>query len=80
MNMAILSEFFMWMTIINVLIIILTAVLFMLLKDIAVRIHGKMFGLSPEAICAALYGYLGVYKIVFIVFCLVPWLTLKIIS
>jgi hypothetical protein len=78
--MAVLSEFFMWMTIINALIIVLTAVLFLLLKDVAVRIHGKMFGISPEAISIALYGYLGVFKVVFIVFNLVPWLALKIIS
>ena len=41
-----------------------------------VRIHGSMFGLSPEFIKGALYGFLGVYKIVLIVFIFVPWIAL----
>ena len=50
------------------------------LKDVIQRVHGKMFGLSPEAINAFLYGWLGLYKIVFIVFVLTPWISLLIIS
>ena len=76
MNIAVLKEFFMWMTVINLGIFIFSAVMCMLLKDFIVRMHGKLFGLSPEAIKAMLYGFLGVYKIVFIVFVFVPWLAL----
>lgn len=80
MNVLMLKEFFMWMTVINVIIFIISALFCMLLKDFIGRMHGKMFGISPEAVQTALYGYLGVYKIVFIVFVLVPWLALLIIG
>ncbi len=80
MNIELLKECFMWMTVINLGIFILSAVLSMLLKDLIVRMHGRMFGISPEALKAILYGYLGLYKVVFIVFVLVPWLALLIID
>lgn len=80
MNIILLKDWFMWMTLINLGILIWSAVMCMLLKNFIVRMHGKLFGLSPEAIKATLYGFLGVYKIVFIVFVLVPWLALLILS
>jgi hypothetical protein len=78
--MEMLYELFMWMTVINLVVFIWSAVMCMLLKNLIVRIHGKLFGLSPEAIKATLYGFLGVYKIVFIVFVFVPWVALSIMT
>lgn len=80
MDISMLKEFFMWMTVINLLLFMWSAIMCMALKNFIVRFHGRLFGLSPEAIKASLYGFLGVYKIVFIVFVLVPWLALLIIS
>lgn len=80
MNMALLKEFFGWMTLINLLVFIIAVFASLLLRGIIQRIHGKMFGLTPEAINAFLYGYLGVYKIVFTVFVLIPWIALTIMS
>ncbi len=80
MNVLLLKDFFMWMTVINLGMLIFSAVMCIVLKDFIVRVHGKLFGLSPDAIKATLYGFLGVYKIVFIVFVFVPWLVLLIIS
>jgi bacteriorhodopsin len=37
-----------------------------------------MFGLSQDTVNAILYGFLGFYKLVFIVFVLVPWIALVI--
>ena len=79
MNIVVIKELFMWMTVINLVLFIWSAVMCMLLKNFIVRVHGKIFGLSPEAIRATLYGFLGLYKIVFIVFVFVPWLALVII-
>jgi len=64
--------------VINLGMLLWTAVMCMVLKNVIVRFHGKLFGLSPEAIKAALYGFLGVYKVLFIVFVLIPWLALLI--
>jgi len=80
MNLETLRELFMWMTVINLGIFIWSAVLCMVMKNFIARFHGRMFGLSPEAIKATLYGFLGVYKCILIVFVFVPWLALMIIS
>jgi len=80
MNLVILRELFMWMTVINLVIFMWSAIMCMAMKNFIARFHGRMFGLSPEAIKATLYGFLGVYKIVFIVFVFVPWLALLIMS
>ncbi len=80
MDINTLKEFFGWMTLINFGIFTLSAIMCMSAKGFIQRVHGKLFGLAPETINAFLYGYLGFYKIVFIVFVLVPWIALTIIS
>ena len=78
MDMVLLKEFFMWCTIVNFVIFMWAAIMCMFGQGLIQRVHGKMFGLAPETINAFLYGYLGFYKIVFIVFVLVPWIALTI--
>jgi hypothetical protein len=80
MDMAILKEFFMWCTLINLGLFMWSAIMCMACKGMIQRVHGKMFGLGPETINTMLYGFLAFYKIVFIVFCLVPWIALTIVS
>lgn len=80
MDISTLKEFFMWMTVLNVGIMMLQSFLCMGIKDLIGRMHGKMFGLSPEAVKVAIYGYLGVYKVCVVIFCLTPWLALVIMS
>ena len=80
MNLEIIREFFGWMTLINLGLFTFTAIMCMVAKSWIHSVHGKLFGLSQEAINAFLYGYLGVYKIVFITFNLIPWLALLIIT
>lgn len=80
MDIATVRELFMWMTVINLGIFIWTAVFCLILKNFIARLHGRMFGLSPETIKATLYGFLGVYKCLLIVFVFVPWLALLIVS
>ena len=80
MTIELLRTFFGWMTLINLVLFIWTAIMCMTARGLIQRIHGKMFGLSEETINAFLYGYLGFFKITFIVFNLVPWLALTIMS
>jgi len=79
MDIYTLKEFLGWMTLINLGIFMLSAIMCMTMKGVIQRMHGKMFGLAPETINAFLYGWLGFYKIIFIVFVLVPWIALTII-
>lgn len=79
MNIEILTAFFGWMTIINAVLLTWTTIMCLAARKYIQHKHGKWFGLSPEAINAFLYGYLGLYKALFIVFSLVPWIALTLI-
>ena len=80
MNLDQLTQFFKWMTIINVAVLILTSVLIMLLKNIMCRTHAKLFGITEANVAVAGYVYLGAYKILVIVFNIVPYIALSIIA
>jgi hypothetical protein len=80
MNIELLKEFFMWCTIINLGLLIWTAIMCLAARNFIYRVHGKMFGLNENTINTMIYGFLGLYKIVFIVFCLVPYIALTIME
>lgn len=74
MSIYAITKVFGWMTLINLGIFVLAALMCLFASNFIARVHGKMFDLPPETIKATLYGFLGIYKLLFIVFCLVPWL------
>ena len=80
MDIQTLTDFFMWCTLINLGFFLWTALMCLCCKNFIYRVHGKMFGLSQDTTSSMLYGFLGLYKIVFIVFVLVPWIALCVIS
>jgi hypothetical protein len=75
-----ITEFFKWCTVINLGLLTFSAVMCACCKGMIHKVHGKMFGLTPEQINACIYGYLGIFKVLFILFVLVPWIALLIIS
>jgi preprotein translocase subunit SecD len=42
--------------------------------------HGALFQLKRESFNVVLYGFIGVFKICFLVFNLVPWLAVLMMS
>ena len=79
MNIEMLKELFGWMTLINLGFYMWTAIMCVVCKGFLSNIAGKMFGVSDETGKAIIYGYVGMYKLLFIVFNLVPWLALTIL-
>jgi hypothetical protein len=75
-----LTDLFKWMTAINFGLFLFSALLSMALKDFIAKMHGKLFGIEAEQVAVVMYGFLGAYKIAFIMFNLVPWLALSIIG
>ena len=74
-----ITELFKWMTLINIGILIFSAIILVLLKDIVAKFHGKLFGIGPEAIALITYGYLGLLKVLILVFNIAPYLALEIL-
>ena len=80
MDLIALKVFFGWMTVVNLVLYTWTAIMCMCCKGTLVRISLKMFGVGEETGKAIIYGYVGCYKLLFIVFNLVPWLALVIMA
>ena len=78
MNIEILKELVGWMTLINLGLYMWTVIMCVACKGFMTRVSGKMFGVSEETGKSIIYGYVGMYKLLFIVCNLVPWLALTI--
>lgn len=79
MDLTTLTSFFMWCTILNIGLLASWALIWLTMPDLVYRIHTRWFAISRETFELAFYSFLGVFKVFFIVFCLVPWLALLII-
>ena len=80
MDIQTLTTFFMWCIILNVALLLLSSLMCICAKDWAYRIHSKWFAISRETFNIAIYSFLGVYKVLIFVFCLIPYLALLIIK
>mgnify|MGYP001550534379 CR=1 FL=1 len=79
MDIQALREFFMWCSVINAGLLMLSFLICVIGGDFVYNIHSKMFAMSREAFNIAIYSFIGIYKIVFIAFNLVPFIALSII-
>ena len=79
MNIQKLTAFFMWCTIINGCLLVLALILDIIGLDLVTSIHANMFQISREAVNVAYYSFLGLYKIFWLVFNVVPYVALLII-
>lgn len=80
MDIEMLTRFFMWCTIVNTGLLAFAFLFLVFASDFVYRMHGKWFPMPRETFSIVLYGYLGVYKLLILVFNLVPWVALAIIG
>ena len=82
MDIAMLINFFMWCTILNMGLLLLSFsfVAFGFGTEFVYRIHSRWFPMPRDTFNMAFYLLIGVYKIFIFVFNLVPWVTLVIIK
>jgi len=80
MDITIVRAFFIWCTIINGALLILSSLICAFAGDWIYRTHSRWFSLSREAFNIAIYSFIGLYKIFFIVFNLVPYLALSVVE
>jgi hypothetical protein len=78
MDIEDVRDFFMWCTIINAVLLVVTALLCTFAGGWIYSVHGKWYPMSREAFNVVIYSFVGLYKILFIVFNLVPYLALVI--
>jgi len=80
MDMQTLRKFFMWCTILNGVLYIFSAMMCAFAGDWIYRVQTKWFHLPREVFSVVIYSFLGMYKIVFLVFNVVPWVALLILA
>ena len=69
----------MWCTIINGIILVLAVIIGITGFDLVYSVQGKLFQIPRETLNVVYYSFLGLYKIVWLVFNVVPYIALLII-
>ena len=80
MDIDMLTRFFMWCMILNFGFLMFSFVFLVFAGDFVYKMHSKWFPMPRETFNVVLYSFLGMYKVVFLVFNLVPWAVLAIIN
>ncbi len=79
MDIQTVAAFFAWCTVINGGVLLLWTAVLILAPNLVYRTQSKWFPIPRETFDVAIYGFLGLFKIVFVAFNLVPYLALRII-
>ena len=80
MNTCMLQAFFMWCSIINIGLLLVTFAIITLAKEWVYKMHSRWFNISKENFDLVLYCFIGFYKLLVWVFCIIPWIALSIIG
>ncbi len=80
MDIQTLTDYYMRCTIINAGLFMYWATVCTLAPDFVYRKQSRWFPISRQTFDVAIYGFLGLFKIVFIVFNLVPYVALSIVG
>jgi hypothetical protein len=80
MTIATLTTFFMWCTIINVGMMIAWIIVLAAAPNLMYRMQTKWFPMPQETFSVIAYSALAMYRIVFVVFNLVPYVALLIVQ
>lgn len=75
-----LISFLGWCCVINIGILCFTSISIVAFKTSISRIHGNMFGIKESDLMPLYFGYLANYKVLIIIFNIVPYIALKLIS
>lgn len=80
MDLPTLTTFFMWCAIFNGAILVFWTMFCLFAPDLVYRTQSKWFPIPRETFNVVIYSFIGLFKIVFIVFSLVPYLALLMVG
>jgi hypothetical protein len=66
-----------WCSVINIGVLVFSAVFLFIFKDFAINIHSKITGVSSSKLPTLYFSYMANYKIGILIFNLVPYIALK---
>ena len=80
MNVGFVKDVLLWCTIINYAVLFFWFGVFVVAHDWLLNLHGRLFRLSDERINSIHYLGMAIYKIGILLFNLVPYVALSIVS
>ena len=80
MDIQKLTAFFKWCSIINIGLFFLSMLMVLAASDFIYSMHGQLFNMPRDAFDVVIYELFGVYKILILIFNLVPYIALRIID
>jgi hypothetical protein len=72
-NISAIKDFLLWSAIINYLVLVVWFCAFVFLNDFLRKLHGRWFDLEPKTFDALHYAGMAIYKILVLVFNVVPF-------
>jgi len=80
MDITTVRAFFMWCTIMNGALLVLSFLICACAGDWVYLMHSRWFPISREAFNLAIYSFIGLFKVFVLVFNLVPYIALVILG
>ena len=80
MDITTLKAFFLWCTIVNAALLLLTSLACIFFADFSYRMNNKFFSISRQEFNVILVSFIALYKIFVLAFNLVPYIALVIID
>ncbi len=77
MTQEFLTAVFGWIAVLNIIVLLFTTLMIVLMQDWIAGVHGRMFQMERLDVKRAYFRYLANYKILTLIFCIIPWLALK---
>ncbi len=77
MTLVTMTTFFGWMTVLNLGLLMITAIALLVGREKLAALHGNMLGMKPADVKKAYFHYLANFKIVVLVFCITPYIALN---
>jgi hypothetical protein len=78
MDLQVIQTFFMWCTILDGILLVLTGIILTFAGNAVYRIQSRWYPISRDAFNVVIYSFIGLFKLFFIVFNLVPFIVLLI--
>lgn len=72
-----LTQFLGWASLINILLLCFMALMLILMRNWVTSMHSKMFAIPASELPLIYYKFMANYKVLTVVFFLVPYLSLK---
>ena len=80
MDLQTLTSFFMWCTIINGALFVLWVIMLIAAPDLVYRTQSTLFPIPPKTFDVVMYSFLGLFKIFFLFFNVVPYVALLVVG